>query len=170
MIRVSQLIDIKHIFKFFSKALINGIEIKLLVKQQLISNLESVKLYPAANMSAAPKTILIIEDNPDIRENTAELLELEGYWVFTASNGDEGLQMAKSLKPDVIICDIVMPGIDGYAVFQQLMNNEETKNIRFVFSTAQSQKNEIDKAFKMGATCYLLKPFDEKQLIACIEG
>ncbi|MBS1519506.1 MAG: response regulator [Bacteroidetes bacterium] len=121
-------------------------------------------------MSTVSKTILIIEDNPDIRENTAELLELEGYWVFTASNGDEGLQMVRNLKPDVVICDIVMPGIDGYAVFQDIMNNEETKNIRFVFSTAQSQKNEIDKAFQMGATCYLLKPFDEKQLIACIEG
>jgi CheY-like chemotaxis protein len=121
-------------------------------------------------MSAVAKTILIIEDNPDIRENTAELLELEGYWVFTASNGDDGLRMAKSLKPDVVICDIVMPDVDGYAVFQHLMNDEETKNIRFVFSTAQAQKNEIDKAFQMGATCYLLKPFDEKQLIACIEG
>ena len=121
-------------------------------------------------MSTDPKTILIIEDNPDIRDNTAELLELEGYWVFTASNGDDGLHMAKSLIPDVIICDIVMPGVDGYAVFLNLMNDEKTKNIKFVFSTAQSQKNEIDKAFQMGATCYLLKPFDEKQLIACIEG
>jgi CheY-like chemotaxis protein len=121
-------------------------------------------------MNVAPKTILIIEDNPDIRENTAELLELEGYWVFTASNGGDGLVMAKSLKPDVVICDIVMPDIDGYAVFRELMNDQETKNIRFVFSTAQSQKNEIDKAFAMGATCYLLKPFDEKQLITCIEG
>ena len=121
-------------------------------------------------MSAPSKTILIIEDNPDIRENTAELLELEGYWVFTATNGEEGLQMAKSFRPDVVICDIVMPGIDGYAVFQDIMRDEETKNIRFVFSTAQSQKDEIDKARQMGATCYLLKPFDEKQLIACIEG
>lgn len=119
-------------------------------------------------MSVASKTILIIEDNPDIRENTAELLELEGYWVFTASNGDEGLQMAKSLKPDVIICDIIMPGIDGYAVFQDITRNEETKNIRFIFSTAQTQKDEIDKARQMGATCYLLKPFDEQQLLKCI--
>lgn len=121
-------------------------------------------------MSGARKTILIIEDNPDIRESTAELLELEGYWVFTASNGNEGLQMAKSIKPDVVICDIVMPGLDGYAVFQDLMSDKETKNIRFVFFTAQSQKDEIDKAFQMGATCYLLKPFDEKQLIMCIKG
>jgi len=121
-------------------------------------------------MSRVSKTILIIEDNPDIRENTAELLELEGYWVFTASDGAEGLRMVKAVNPDVIICDIVMHGLDGYAVFQDLMSHEETKNIRFVFSTAQSQKDEIDKAFQMGATCYLLKPFDEKPLIACIEG
>ena len=121
-------------------------------------------------MSAPSKTILIIEDNPDIRENTAELLELEGYWVFTATNGEEGLQMAKSFRPDVVICDIVMPGIDGYAVFQDIMRDEETKNIRFVFSTAQSQKDEIDKARQMGATCYLLKPFDEGQLLRCING
>jgi CheY-like chemotaxis protein len=121
-------------------------------------------------MNAVPKTILIIEDNPDIRDNTAELLELEGYWVFTASNGADGLSMARSVNPDVIICDIVMPDIDGYAVFNELMNDEQTKNIRFVFSTAQSQKNEIDKALLMGATCYLLKPFDERQLIRCING
>jgi CRP/FNR family cyclic AMP-dependent transcriptional regulator len=121
-------------------------------------------------MSAPSKTILIIEDDSDIRENTAELLELEGYWVFTASNGDEGLQMAKSLKPDVVICDIVMPGIDGYTVFLDIMRDEETKNIRFVFSTAQSQKDEIDKARQIGATCYLLKPFDERQLLRCING
>jgi CheY-like chemotaxis protein len=121
-------------------------------------------------MSALSKTILIIEDDPDIRDNTAELLELEGYWVFTACDGAEGLQMVKSVKPDVVICDIVMPDIDGYAVFQDLMSNEETKNIRFIFSTAQSQKNEIDKAFQIGATCYLLKPFDERQLIRCING
>jgi CheY-like chemotaxis protein len=121
-------------------------------------------------MNAVPKTILIIEDNPDIRDNTAELLELEGYWVFTASNGGDGLLMAKSVNPDVIICDIVMPEIDGYAVFYELMNDEQTKNIRFVFSTAQSQRNEIDKALQMGATCYLLKAFDEKQLIRCING
>ncbi len=120
-------------------------------------------------MSRISKTILIIEDNSDIRENTAELLELEGYWVFTASDGAEGLKMAKSINPDVIICDIVMQGLDGYAVFQDIKNDEKMKNIRFVFSTAQSQKDEIDKAFQMGATCYLLKPFDEKQLLACIE-
>lgn len=121
-------------------------------------------------MNAVPKTILIIEDDPDIRENTAELLELEGYWVFTASNGGDGLRMAKSIKPDVVMCDIVMPDIDGYAVFRDLMNDDQTKNIRFVFFTAQSQKSEIDKAFQMGATCYLLKPFDERQLIRCING
>lgn len=121
-------------------------------------------------MNAVPKTILIIEDNQDIRENTAELLEMDGYWVFTASNGTDGLAMINSIKPDIIICDIVMQDMDGFAVFQSLQNNEETKSIRFIFSTAQSQKDEIDKAQQMGATCYLIKPFDERQLIACIEG
>jgi CRP/FNR family cyclic AMP-dependent transcriptional regulator len=121
-------------------------------------------------MNSISKTILIIEDDLDIRENTAELLELEGYWVFTASNGEDGVRMVRTVKPDIIICDIVMPGMDGYAVFHELQNSEETKDIRFIFSTAQSQKNEIERARQMGAGIYLLKPFDEKQLIRCING
>lgn len=121
-------------------------------------------------MGNNPKTILIVEDDLDIRENTAELLELAGYWVFTASNGAEGLRTAETIRPDIIICDIVMPDMDGYAVLLALQNNDETRNIRFIFSSAQSQKDEIDKALQTGATCYLLKPFDEKQLLQCIES
>jgi CheY-like chemotaxis protein len=116
------------------------------------------------------KTILIIEDNNDIRENTAELLELYGHKVFTASNGPEGISMVRNIKPDVIVCDVVMPEMDGYAVFRELQKHPESQNIRFIFSTAQSQRTEIDKAFQIGATHYLIKPFDEKQLIRCIDG
>ncbi|MBS1529507.1 MAG: response regulator [Bacteroidetes bacterium] len=116
------------------------------------------------------KTVLIIDDNDDIRENTAELLELEGFRVFTASGGMDGIRLARENKPDAIVCDVVMPDINGYEVFEVLQNNEDTKDIRFIFVTALSQKTEIDKAYEIGATCYLVKPFDEKQLIGFING
>lgn len=82
----------------------------------------------------------------------------------------EGVEIAMATKPDVVICDIVMPDMDGYAVYDALQDNEGTRNIRFIFSTAQSQKDEIIKARLAGVRCYLLKPFDDKELIACIES
>ena len=115
------------------------------------------------------KRILIIEDNEDIRESTAELLTLAGYDVATASNGTDGVTLITELLPDVIICDVVMPGMDGYGVFDWLTQNQNAKEIRFILSTAQSERSHIHKAREIGIENYLIKPFNESELINSIE-
>ncbi|MGZ3945858.1 MAG: response regulator [Mucilaginibacter sp.] len=115
------------------------------------------------------KRILIIEDNEDIREGTAELLTLNGYHVVTANNGHDGVTLIAKLLPDVIICDVVMPGMDGYGVYSWLIQNHNNKNIRFILSTAQSERSHLDKAREVGIENYLVKPFNESELIDSIE-
>ena len=113
--------------------------------------------------------VLIIEDNNDIRENVVEILALSGYSVFEADNGKKGTELAIANKPDIILCDIMMPGIDGYGVFEMLHSNEETKAIPFIFITAKSERIDIRKGMEMGADDYLTKPFDDTELINAIE-
>ena len=86
------------------------------------------------------KKILLIEDNIDVRENTAEILILANYEVITAKNGKEGVELALSAKPDLIICDIKMPTLDGYGVLHMLSKNSETATIPFIFLTAKAEK------------------------------
>lgn len=115
------------------------------------------------------KLILLIEDNPDLRENLAELLTLDGFRLVTANSGINGLGIAKELLPDLIICDIMMPGLDGYEVFSALRKNWKTSNIPFIFSTSKSENADKKKAQELGVDHYLIKPFDEVELLACIE-
>ena len=82
------------------------------------------------------KTLLLIEDNQEIRENTAEILELSMYKVLTAPNGKEGVEKAMEHKPDLIICDIMMPVLDGYGVLHAIHRNDQLKNIPFIFYTS----------------------------------
>lgn len=112
--------------------------------------------------------ILLIEDNQDIRENTAELLELEGYRVITADNGLEGIRLAGLHFPDLVISDVLMPGADGYTVFQALLDRETTRHIPFLFITAKSESADKAKALSIGRCAYLVKPFDEKELLDCL--
>jgi CheY-like chemotaxis protein len=112
--------------------------------------------------------ILLIEDNQDIRENTAELLELEGYEVMTADNGLEGIRLAERYLPDLVISDVLMPGADGYTVFQALLNQEATRHIPFLFITAKSESSDRAKALSIGRCTYLVKPFDETELLDCL--
>lgn len=114
--------------------------------------------------------ILIIEDDELLRNNTAELLELSGYEVITASNGEEGIGQAKQEAPDLIICDIMMPKMDGYQVLESMMGDEKTRYIPFIFLTAKTEHKEIRKGMDMGADDYLTKPFDEADLLNSIEG
>lgn len=116
------------------------------------------------------KKILLIEDNPDMRENTAEILELSGYDVITASNGKEGVELAKTSDPDLIICDIMMPVLDGYGVLHILSKEPETSKIPFIFLTAKSEKADYRKGMIMGADDYLTKPFDDVELLDAIEA
>lgn len=116
------------------------------------------------------KTILLIEDNKDMRENTAEILELSKFIVITAKNGKEGVDMAQANKPDLIICDIMMPVLDGYGVLYLLSKNEETANIPFIFLTAKAERTDFRKGMEMGADDYLTKPFDDIELLNAIES
>jgi DNA-binding response OmpR family regulator len=117
------------------------------------------------------RTILIIEDNLEIREGTAEILELTGsYNVLTADNGKIGVDLALKHVPDLILCDIMMPELDGYGVLYMLSKQESTMHIPFIFLTAKSERVDMRKAMEMGADDYLVKPFDDIELLNSIES
>jgi CRP-like cAMP-binding protein/CheY-like chemotaxis protein len=115
------------------------------------------------------KKILLIEDNKDMRENTKEILELANYKVFVAKNGKEGVELAQKEKPDLIICDIMMPVLDGYGVIHLLAKSDETASIPFIFLTAKAERSELRKGMEMGADDYVTKPFDDIELLNAIE-
>lgn len=115
------------------------------------------------------KSILVIDDNRDIRENTAEILDLAGYKSFTAENGKQGVDMAMREKPDLIVCDIMMPELDGYGVLHLLRKNSETENIPFIFLTAKTERSDLRKGMEMGADDYITKPFEDIELLNAIE-
>lgn len=115
------------------------------------------------------KNILIIEDNFEVRENTAEILELAGYKVFTAENGKLGVEVAIDENPDLIVCDIMMPVLDGYGVLHLLSKNPQTATIPFIFLTAKAEKSDYQKGMEMGADGYIAKPFDDTELLNAIE-
>ena len=115
-------------------------------------------------------TILLIEDNKDVRENTAEILELAKYKVITAKHGKEGVELAQKEKPDLIICDIMMPVLDGHGVLHMLSKNDETAGIPFIFLTAKAERSDFRKGMEMGADDYITKPFDDMDLLNAIES
>ena len=115
------------------------------------------------------KSILVIDDNKDIRDNTAEILELAGYKVSTAENGKKGVDMAIKEKPDVIVCDIMMPELDGYGVLHLVRKNQDTQNIPFIFLTAKTERSDFRKGMEMGADDYITKPFDDIELLNAVE-
>src|SRR6185503_9391589 len=115
------------------------------------------------------KSVLVIDDNNDIRENTAEILELAGYKTFTAENGKKGVEIALKEKPDVIVCDIMMPELDGYGVLHLLRKNPDAQNIPFIFLTAKTERSDFRKGMEMGADDYVTKPFEDIELLNAIE-
>src|SRR5687768_9157804 len=115
------------------------------------------------------KKILLIEDNQEIRENTAEILGLANYKVLEAENGKVGVELAKNEQPDLIICDIMMPQLDGYGVLHMLSKNPATSSIPFIFLTAKSEKEDFRKGMNLGADDYLTKPFDDLELLDAVE-
>ncbi|MDX2002340.1 MAG: response regulator [Chitinophagales bacterium] len=116
------------------------------------------------------KTILLIEDNLEVRENTAEILELANYKVVTAENGKEGVEKAVNTLPDLIICDIMMPEMDGYGVLHILSKNDKTNHIPFIFLSAKANRGDVRKGMEMGADDYLTKPFEDIELLNAIES
>ncbi|MBL0682045.1 response regulator [Aquimarina mytili] len=116
------------------------------------------------------KTILLIEDDVALRENTAELLELSDYNVITAPNGKIGIIKAKEEKPDIVVCDIMMPEVDGYGVLEALSHDKNTNQIPFIFLSAKTEHKEVRKGMDLGADDYLTKPFEEEELLSAIES
>ncbi|TXK33807.1 response regulator [Pontibacter qinzhouensis] len=115
------------------------------------------------------KKILLIEDNQEIRENIAEILSLANYDILEAENGKVGVDLAKREIPDLIICDIMMPQLDGYGVLHMLSGNTATSAIPFIFLTAKSEKEDFRKGMNLGADDYLIKPFDDLELLDAVE-
>jgi CRP/FNR family transcriptional regulator, polysaccharide utilization system transcription regulator len=115
------------------------------------------------------KKILVIEDNLEMRENIVEILELANYTVFTAENGRKGVEQARLNMPDLILCDIMMPEMDGYGVLYLLSKDPKTTGIPFIFLTAKADQKDIRKGMSLGADDYLTKPFEEMELLEAIE-
>src|SRR5205085_10590286 len=116
------------------------------------------------------KKILLIEDNDDIRNNTGEILELSNYKVIVAENGKIGVEKALEHHPDLIICDIMMPVLDGYGVLHAVHKNEKIKNTPFIFMTAKTERGDFRKGMELGADDYITKPFDGTELLNAVDG
>jgi CRP-like cAMP-binding protein len=116
------------------------------------------------------KKILLIEDNEGLRDNAAEILELANYLVLTAENGKVGVEIALHEAPDLIICDIMMPVLDGFGVLHLLQKNPSTKNTPFIFLTAKTEHNDYRKGMDSGADDYITKPFSGIELLNAVES
>ncbi|MDB6028469.1 MAG: two component transcriptional regulator, LuxR family [Verrucomicrobiales bacterium] len=116
------------------------------------------------------KRILIIEDEPAMRANLREMLEMEGFQPQLAANGREGLATARSLQPDLILCDVLMPELDGHGVLSALRSDPATAQIPFVFLTAKGEHQDVRTGMNLGADDYLIKPVRIDDLLAAIEA
>jgi DNA-binding response OmpR family regulator len=113
-------------------------------------------------------TVLVIEDEAPIRANLERFLKAEGYGVLTASDGTGGIAAAREQRPDIIICDILMPQVDGYGVLAELRADTGTAQIPLIFLTASADKEERQRGLASGATDYVTKPFKLAELLAVI--
>ena len=113
-------------------------------------------------------SILIIEDEPPIRDNLCRFLRLEGHAVFAAENGRRGLELLRDSLPDLIICDVMMPELDGFGLLKILRADPRTAAVPFVFLTASAEKESLEHGQELGANEYVTKPFNLLQLAALI--
>ena len=116
------------------------------------------------------KTILLIEDNPEILANTGEILEMAGYTVLLAENGQVGVKTALATRPDLVVCDIMMPVLDGYGVLQIFNQNAQLAGVPFIFLTAKTDRTDQRRGMELGADDYLTKPFNKTELLSAIAG
>jgi DNA-binding NarL/FixJ family response regulator len=114
--------------------------------------------------------LLVIEDDEQTRENLQIILDMEGYAVRSAANGREGLALARSESPELIICDVSMPEMDGHDVLRRLRNESQTADIPFIFLTAQGERHQQRAGMNMGADDYLCKPLDAEDLLAAVRA
>ena len=115
------------------------------------------------------KRILVIEDNPEVRENLTEILELSGYTVEEAENGKAGVEKALTSPPDLILCDVMMPELDGFGVLQILSKKSTTSAVPFIFLTAKTEKEDLRRGMNLGADDYLTKPIYKDELLQVIQ-
>ena len=116
------------------------------------------------------KKILVIEDHPLMRRNVVTILAMEGYKAFAAANGQEGIEMAKQELPDLILCDIMMPVMNGHEVLQALRLNASTAATPFIFLTAKGEKDDVRAGMNLGADDYLAKPASRYEIVAALEA
>lgn len=114
------------------------------------------------------RKILVIEDEETVRENILELLDAEGFEAIAAENGRIGLSLAQQELPDLILCDVRMPEMDGYGVLTGLRSQQETAEIPFIFLTAKAAKTDLSLGLEMGANAYITKPFTLAELLGVI--
>ncbi|MBW7902056.1 MAG: response regulator [Rhodocyclaceae bacterium] len=114
------------------------------------------------------KKILVVDDSPTERHFLVELLTGKGYEVVTAESGEEGISKAKAEQPDLVIMDVVMPGLNGYQATRTLTRDDETKNIPVFVCTTKSQETDKIWGLRQGAQDYLVKPVDPEDLLARI--
>src|SRR5271165_5631454 len=116
------------------------------------------------------KKILVIEDEPEMRRNLTTILRLENFRALPAADGRIGLELAKKEKPDLILCDVTMPELDGYGVIAALRADMETVAIPFIFLTAKGEKPDMRVGMNLGADDYLTKPVAKPDLLAAIRS
>ena len=126
--------------------------------------LKYLSLLQSNNM----KKIVVIEDDNSILENLISLLEVEGFEVYPAEMGAEGIKLIKEFNPDLILCDVMLPDTDGYQILNSLKSDPATSTIPFVFLTAKAEMKDLRSGMNLGADDYLTKPYDAKELIAVV--
>ena len=116
------------------------------------------------------KKILVIEDEPEMRRNLMAILRLERFQPLAAEDGQVGVELAKRERPDLVLCDVMMPKLDGYGVITALRASAETAAIPFIFLTARGEKPEIRAGMNLGADDYLTKPVAKADLLAAVRS
>src|SRR5262249_49654588 len=116
------------------------------------------------------KRILVIEDQPVMRRNIQTILEMEGFEVMTADNGRQGVVAAQNKAPDLILCDVMMPEMDGYGVLTALRQEPRTATLPFIFPTAKGEKTDLRAGMNLGADDYLAKPVSSDELVSAVRA
>ena len=119
-------------------------------------------------MSQPQKKILVIEDEPEMRRNLVTILRLEGFQPVAAANGREGVELARRELPDLVLCDVMMPELDGHSVLRELHSDPATMQVPFIFLTARGEKADVRGGMNLGADDYLTKPVDKADLLRAV--